>query len=46
VELYGQGGWHPETLDYLFGISIEAEVARAFDNVAFMLNSNRHFFAG
>jgi len=39
VELYGQGGWHPETLDYLFGISIEAEVARAFDNVAFMLNS-------
>ena len=39
VELSGQGGWHPVTLDYPSGVSIETEVARAFDNVAFMLNS-------
>jgi enamine deaminase RidA (YjgF/YER057c/UK114 family) len=39
VELSGQGGWHPETLDYPPGVSIEAEVARAFDNVAFMLGA-------
>ena len=39
VELSGQGGWHPETLDYPSGVSIETEVARAFDNVAFMLDS-------
>lgn len=39
VELSGQGGWHPETLDYPTGVSIETEVGRAFDNVAFMLNA-------
>ncbi len=37
VELSGQGGWHAETLDYPVGVSIETEVGRAFDNVAFML---------
>src|SRR5215475_4349213 len=37
VELSGQGGWHPDTLDYPPGVSIETEVARAFDNVASML---------
>lgn len=39
VELSGQGGWHPETLDYPPGVPLETEVARAFDNVAFMLES-------
>jgi enamine deaminase RidA (YjgF/YER057c/UK114 family) len=39
VELSGQGGWHPETLDYAAGVSIETEVGRAFDNVAFMLDA-------
>jgi enamine deaminase RidA (YjgF/YER057c/UK114 family) len=39
VELSGQGGWHPETLDYPAGASIETEVARAFDNVEFMLKA-------
>jgi len=28
VELSGQGGWHPETLDYPAGVPIETEVAR------------------
>ncbi len=39
VELSGQGGWHPETLDYPAGAAIETEVARAFDNVEFMLKA-------
>jgi enamine deaminase RidA (YjgF/YER057c/UK114 family) len=39
VELSGQGGWHPMTLDYPAGVPIETEVARAFDNVAYMLNT-------
>ncbi|MEZ5805694.1 MAG: Rid family hydrolase [Rhizobiaceae bacterium] len=39
VELSGQGGWRPDTLDFPVGIPIETEVARAFDNVAFMLDS-------
>lgn len=39
VELSGQGGWHPETLDYPSGVSIEEEVVRAFDNVTFMLGA-------
>src|SRR5262245_8085787 len=39
VELSGQGGYHPETLDYPAGISIETEVIRAFDNVTFMLKT-------
>jgi enamine deaminase RidA (YjgF/YER057c/UK114 family) len=33
VELSGQGGWHPETLDYPAGLPIKTEVVRAFDNV-------------
>ena len=39
VELSGQGGWHPETLDYPAGVPIETEVGRAFDNVEFMLKA-------
>src|SRR5215831_21292234 len=38
VELSGQG-WHLETLDYPAGVPIETEVARAFDNVAFILKT-------
>ncbi|MCP3474409.1 Rid family hydrolase [Bradyrhizobium sp. CCGUVB1N3] len=38
VELSGQGGWHPDTLDFPVGVPIEAEINQAFDNVAFMLN--------
>ncbi|MBV8793919.1 MAG: hypothetical protein JO136_03180 [Hyphomicrobiales bacterium] len=37
VELSGQGGWHPDSLDFPAGTSLEAEIQRAFDNVAFML---------
>jgi enamine deaminase RidA (YjgF/YER057c/UK114 family) len=37
VELSGQGGWYRDTLDFPAGISLEAEIRRAFDNVAFML---------
>jgi enamine deaminase RidA (YjgF/YER057c/UK114 family) len=39
VELSGQGGWHPETLDYPAGVPIETEIARAFDNVGCMLQA-------
>jgi enamine deaminase RidA (YjgF/YER057c/UK114 family) len=39
VELSGQGGWHPETLDYPAGVSLETEIGRAFDNVGFMLEA-------
>ena len=39
VELSGQGGWHPGTLDFPGGVSIEAEIAQAFDNVATMLQA-------
>jgi enamine deaminase RidA (YjgF/YER057c/UK114 family) len=39
VELSGQGGYHPQTLDYPPDVSIETEVSRAFDNVEFMLNA-------
>ncbi|WP_321954163.1 Rid family hydrolase [Paraburkholderia bannensis] len=39
VEMSGQGGYHPETLDYPPGVTIEQEVARAFDNVTFMLGA-------
>ena len=39
VELSGQGGWDPATLDFPAGRSIEAEINQAFDNVAFMLNA-------
>jgi enamine deaminase RidA (YjgF/YER057c/UK114 family) len=38
VELSGQGGWDPETLDFPVGVPIEAEINQAFDNVAYMLN--------
>jgi enamine deaminase RidA (YjgF/YER057c/UK114 family) len=37
VELSGQGGWDPATLEFPTGRSIEAEIDQAFDNVAFML---------
>jgi enamine deaminase RidA (YjgF/YER057c/UK114 family) len=37
VELSGQGGWDPVTLEFPTGHDIEAEVAQAFDNVTFML---------
>jgi enamine deaminase RidA (YjgF/YER057c/UK114 family) len=38
VELSGQGGWDPKTLDFPGDkIPLEAEIAQAFDNVAFML---------
>ena len=39
VELSGQGGWDPATLEFPTGRSIEAEINQAFDNVAFMLNA-------
>jgi enamine deaminase RidA (YjgF/YER057c/UK114 family) len=39
VELSGQGGWDPSTLEFPTGCSIEAEINQAFDNVAFMLNA-------
>jgi enamine deaminase RidA (YjgF/YER057c/UK114 family) len=40
VELSGQGGWNPETLDFPGDtVSLEAEIAQAVDNVAFMLNA-------
>ena len=37
VELSGQGGWHPDTLDFPAGVPIETEINQAFDNVTFML---------
>jgi enamine deaminase RidA (YjgF/YER057c/UK114 family) len=37
VELSGQGGWHPETLDFPARVSLETEIQQAFENVAFML---------
>ena len=39
VELSGQGGWHPETLDFPAGVSLETEIQQAFENVAFMLKA-------
>ena len=39
VELSGQGGWDPATLEFPTGRSIEAEIDQAFDNVAFMLDA-------
>jgi enamine deaminase RidA (YjgF/YER057c/UK114 family) len=39
VELSGQGGWDPETLEFSTGHPIEAEIEQAFDNVAFMLSA-------
>src|SRR5262245_39243754 len=39
VELSGQGGWDPGTLEFPTGRSIETEINQAFDNVAFMLNA-------
>lgn len=40
VELSGQGGWNPGTLEFPGGsVPIEQEIAQAFDNVAFMLGT-------
>jgi enamine deaminase RidA (YjgF/YER057c/UK114 family) len=39
VELSGQGGWEPDTLDFPDGSPLEAEINQAFDNVASMLNA-------
>jgi enamine deaminase RidA (YjgF/YER057c/UK114 family) len=39
IELSGQGGWDPATLEFPTGRSIEAEINQAFDNVGFMLNA-------
>lgn len=37
--LSGQGGWHPDTLDFSTGVSIETEIQQAFHNVEFMLKA-------
>lgn len=38
VELSGQGGWNPATLDFPGpSVAIEDEIAQAFDNVGYML---------
>ena len=39
VELSGQGGWDPETLEFPADRSIEEEINQAFDNVAAMLSA-------
>ena len=39
LELSGQGGWDPDTLEFPTGRSIEAEINQAFDNVAAMLSA-------
>jgi enamine deaminase RidA (YjgF/YER057c/UK114 family) len=39
LELSGQGGWHPDTLDFPAGVTIESEIEQAFDNVASMLKA-------
>jgi enamine deaminase RidA (YjgF/YER057c/UK114 family) len=39
VELSGQGGWRPDTLEFPAGVSIETEIQQASDNVAFMLKA-------
>jgi enamine deaminase RidA (YjgF/YER057c/UK114 family) len=39
VELSGQGGWRPDTLDFPAGIPLEAEIQQVFDNVASMLTA-------
>ena len=39
IELSGQGGWDPETLEFPNGRSIEAEIDQACDNVACMLDA-------
>jgi enamine deaminase RidA (YjgF/YER057c/UK114 family) len=39
VELSGQGGWDPVTLEFPTGRAIESEIDQAFDNVAFMLDA-------
>jgi enamine deaminase RidA (YjgF/YER057c/UK114 family) len=39
VELSGHCGRRPDTLDFPAGVSIEAEIQQAFDNVAFMLKA-------
>lgn len=39
VEISGQGGWHPKTVDFSENITLEEEYDQAFDNVAIMLAS-------
>ena len=39
VELSGQGGWDPATLEFPTGQPLEAEINQAFDNVASMLSA-------
>ena len=39
VELSGQGGWDPATLEFPTRHAIEAEINQAFDNVEFMLKA-------
>ena len=39
VELSGQGGWDPATLDFRSGRSVEAEIDQAFENVGSMLSA-------
>lgn len=39
VELSGQGGWDPGTLEFPTGRTLEAEINQAFDNVASMLKA-------
>lgn len=39
VELSGQGGWRPDTLDFPAGVSLETEINQAFDNVVTMLDA-------
>ena len=39
IGLSGQGGYHPETLDFPRGVTLEEEIERAFNNVTFMLKS-------
>lgn len=39
IEISGQGGWDPETLEYPDGVSLDEEYDRAFNNVETMLAS-------
>jgi enamine deaminase RidA (YjgF/YER057c/UK114 family) len=39
VELSGQGGWDPRTLEFSTDRPIEVEINQAFDNVASMLGA-------
>ncbi len=39
VDISGQGGSHPDTLDYPEGVPLETEIERAFDKVTALLAS-------